>query len=436
MNDELVSDQVDILLVDDQPAGLLSLEATLGPLGQRLHRAASGREALRKLLDRDFALILLDVLMPRMDGFETARLIRERERSARTPIIFLTALSDGALPRLRAYSMGAVDFLVKPFEPEVLRSKVSVFVELARKTETIRRQARQLHDAQLKHHERELNRTREEFLAVALHELRTPLTSLSIQMNGLKRWASRAKEPLAPDALLSRIGELEGGLTRLNKLSDHLLDISRMREGRLALDRQRVDLGEVVHAVVAQQPAVPVSVEVKGAVMGFWDKRRMEQIAFNLINNAVRYGGGKPVQVTLSGDDERDSVTLRVRDEGIGISEEDQAQLFHRFFRGAAGADAQGFGLGLWIVQQLVTLHYGTVSMESQLGVGSTFTVTVPRRLEAAPREAGPEATLAEEKKNCELPGPMRHAPTRTDPEELTVGTSVPEIPEGTPLHS
>jgi signal transduction histidine kinase len=420
---DLPNDQVDILLVDDQPAGLLSLEATLGPLGQRLHRATSGREALRKLLDRDFALILLDVLMPRMDGFETARLIRERERSAETPIIFLTALSDGALPRLRAYSMGAVDYLVKPFEPEVLRSKVSVFVELARKTETIRRQAKQLHDAQLRHHERELNRTREEFLAVALHELRTPLTSLSIQMHGLKRWVQRAPEALPADALLTRLAELEGGLTRLNKLSDHLLDISRMREGRLALDRARVDLGEVARSLASQQ-TVPVHVEVKGMVLGFWDKRRVEQVVFNLVSNAVRYGGGKPVQITVEGDDDRDTVTLRVRDEGIGISAEDQAQLFHRFFRGAAGADAQGFGLGLWIVQQLVTLHYGAVGVQSELGVGSTFTVTLPRALPA------------EEKKNCELPGTMRHAPTRTDPRELTVGTSVPEVPEGTPLHS
>jgi signal transduction histidine kinase len=422
--DGLGDEQVDILLVDDQPAGLLSLEATLGPLGQRLHRATSGREALRKLLDRDFALILLDVLMPRMDGFETARLIRERERSARTPIIFLTALSDGALPRLRAYSMGAVDYLVKPFEPEVLRSKVSVFVELARKTELIRQQAKQLHDAQLKHHERELNRTREEFLAVALHELRTPLTSLSIQMHGLKRWATRGNGNVSGEGLLSRLADLEGGLNRLNKLSDHLLDISRMREGRLALDRARVDLNDVVKGVVAQHTSVPITVEAEGQVEGFWDRRRVEQIVFNLVSNAVRYGGGKPVQVSLHGDDERDSVTLRVRDEGIGLAPEDQAQLFHRFFRGAAGADAQGFGLGLWIVQQLVTLHYGTVAVQSELGVGSTFTVTLPRQQNA----------LEEEKKNCELPGSMRHAPTRTDPMELTVGTSVPEVPEGTPL--
>ena len=160
------SSRAKVLLVDDQEANLIALEAVLEPLGQRLHRAQSGREALRQLLDRDFALILLDVVMPGLDGFETARLIRERERSAQTPIIFLTALSETGLPRLRAYSMGAVDYLVKPFEPEVLRSKVSVFVDLARKSATIEAQARALQEAQAKAHERELARTREEFVVL------------------------------------------------------------------------------------------------------------------------------------------------------------------------------------------------------------------------------------------------------------------------------
>ncbi|MBK7864620.1 MAG: response regulator [Archangiaceae bacterium] len=243
-------EQVDILLVDDQSAGLLSLEATLEPLGQRLHRAQSGREALRHLLDHDYALILLDVVMPGLDGFETARLIRERERSSQTPIIFLTALSDGALPRLRAYSMGAVDYLVKPFEPEVLRSKVSVFVELARKTSLIEKQARELRDAQAVAHERELARTREEFFAVALHELRTPLTSMGLQMHALKRWVMKATGPLQPTDLQARLGDVEAGMARLNKLSDYLLDISRMREGRVVLERQPVDISEVAGSVV------------------------------------------------------------------------------------------------------------------------------------------------------------------------------------------
>jgi signal transduction histidine kinase len=387
MNDEGQSEKVDILLVDDQAAGLLSLEATLEPLGQRLHRALSGREALRRLLDRDFALILLDVVMPGLDGFETARLIRERERSSQTPIIFLTALSDGALPRLRAYSMGAVDYLVKPFEPEVLRSKVSVFVDLARKSTLIEQQARALHEAQAKAHERELARTREEFFAVALHELRTPLTSMGLQLHGLKRWLQRSPEPLPPSSMLEKLAEVEAGMGRLNRLSDYLLDLSRMREGRVALERSTVDLLEVVRGVVERtkvdqgEPARALTVTGDGPVFGWWDPVRLQQIATNLVGNAVKYAGDKPIEVTVTADPQ--AATLCVRDEGMGITPEDQAQLFHRFFRGR-GAEAGGFGLGLWIVQQLVSLHDGAVSVQSELGKGSTFTVTLPRNAEPA----------------------------------------------------
>jgi signal transduction histidine kinase len=386
MTDETQLEQVDILLVDDQAAGLLSLEATLEPLGQRLHRALSGREALRRLLDRDFALILLDVVMPGLDGFETARLIRERERSSRTPIIFLTALSEGAVPRLRAYSMGAVDYLVKPFEPEVLRSKVSVFVDLARKSTLIEQQARALHEAQVKAHERELARTREEFFAVALHELRTPLTSMGLQLHGLKRWLQRSPEPLPPSSMLEKLSEVEAGMDRLNRLSDYLLDLSRMREGRLALERSKVDLLDLVRSVVERtkadqaESARALTVTGEGPVYGWWDPVRLQQIATNLVGNAVKYAGDKPIEVSVTAD--VGQATLRVRDEGIGIAPEDKAQLFHRFFRGR-GAEAGGFGLGLWIVQQLVSLHDGAVSVQSELGKGSTFTVTLPRHAES-----------------------------------------------------
>ena len=145
-----------ILLVDDHEENLRVLHATLEPLGQRLVVARSGREALRHLLQQDFAAVLLDVVMPEMDGFETARLIRARERSRNTPLLFLTALGRDELPELQAYAVGAVDTLLKPFEPEILRSKVSVFVELHRNTELVRRQAEALRAAQQREHERAL----------------------------------------------------------------------------------------------------------------------------------------------------------------------------------------------------------------------------------------------------------------------------------------
>jgi PAS domain S-box-containing protein len=140
----MIEDRVNILLVDDQPNNLLALESILGDMGQNLIRAESGKAALRHLLTNDFAVILLDVQMPELDGFETASLIRERDRSRDTPIIFLTALSRSETNVFRGYELGAVDYIFKPFHPEILRSKVNVFVELFRKSEAIKRQAHQL----------------------------------------------------------------------------------------------------------------------------------------------------------------------------------------------------------------------------------------------------------------------------------------------------
>src|SRR5437763_5182049 len=148
--------KVNILLVDDQPSNLLALEAILQGLDQNVVHASSGREALRRLLDHDFAVILMDVQMPDMDGFETAALIRDREKSQITPIIFVTAFERNDVQMFRGYSLGAVDYLFKPVRPEVLRSKVGVFVELYRKTEQVWRQAELLRENERHEHARRL----------------------------------------------------------------------------------------------------------------------------------------------------------------------------------------------------------------------------------------------------------------------------------------
>lgn len=210
---------VSLLLVDDHLENLLALEATLAPLGQRLVTARSGREALRHLLTQDFAVILLDVVMPEMDGFETAQLIRERERSRGTPLIFLTGLSRGPHPELRGYAMGAVDYLLKPFEPTILRSKVSVFVELYRKTELVRRQAEALREAQQREHARELleaqrrveaerlrsetNRNQQRWLEAVIAALPMPL-ALVAPGSGQTLLANRAAQGLAGGCLAYR----------------------------------------------------------------------------------------------------------------------------------------------------------------------------------------------------------------------------------------
>ncbi|MBL8954504.1 MAG: HAMP domain-containing histidine kinase, partial [Myxococcaceae bacterium] len=259
--------------------------------------------------------------------------------------------------------------------------------DLARKSATIEAQAHALREAQARAHERELARTREEFFAVALHEIRTPLTSMGLQVHTLKRWLTKATGPLQAPDVLAKLSDVEGGMARLNRLSDYLLDIARMREGRIVLDKQRVDLGEVAKAVTERiaderrELGIELTYSGEQAAPGLWDRARLEQIISNLVVNAVKYGSGKPVAVSVTATDGQ--ATLTVKDQGLGIAPEDQELLFHRFFRGKR-SDADGFGLGLWIVQQLVSLHDGQVSVRSELGKGSTFTVVLPTRLEAA----------------------------------------------------
>jgi signal transduction histidine kinase/CheY-like chemotaxis protein len=544
--------QVSILLVDDQQAELAALEATLSRLGQNLVRAQGGREALRILLQQDFAVILLDVLMPDTDGFETARLIRERDRTSRTPIIFLTGLQQGELPLFQAYSLGAVDYLLKPFEPEILRSKVSVFVDLARKTEQVRRAAEALGEAQRRQHEQELQeahrkfeaerlraqretlreqmdvsldqrrwleaileamptplalldpveeevvfanraaralaggaliqsgppqpgvtlsdtrgrrlvggelptdramrgeqlggvqvnfagpgvvgsllaysdrlgamhghpetvlltlldvsdlkkveadlktavRTREDFLAVASHELLTPLTALRFEVaNAIRSW-NRAEAASAPrDHALDYLRTMERSIGRLTRLSNYLLDVSRIEAGKLLLERSTFDLAELAQEVVLRYrdelraAGCTATVVADGAVVGCWDKTRLDQTVTNLLTNAIKYAPGKAIDLEVK--KKGQSASLVVRDHGDGIAPERRERIFRKFERSAEPSDGQGFGLGLWIVHQIVSRHGGTVEAVSESGVGTTFSIVLPLETADADARAG-----------------------------------------------
>jgi signal transduction histidine kinase len=398
MNVNVVDDRVSILLVDDQESGRVALEATLEPLGQRLIHARSGREALRQMLHHDFALVLMDVVMPDMDGFETAQLIRERERSRNTPILFLTGLSRGQMPELRAYSVGAVDFLHKPYEPDILRSKVSVFVDLFRKTEMVRRQGEALRQAQQREHEHALAETRQrveaenlqqavrlrdDFLSMASHELKTPLTSLKVHIQGALREAARREEPVPRAQHVAKLETLDRNVARLAQLVDSMLDMSRINAGRLELELGEMDLAEVVREVAARfaedaaRARCPLTVRAEHAVVGHWDRARVDQVVTNLLSNALKYGRGQPVELVVSGRDA--SATLEVRDQGIGIAEESRQRIFERFERAVPHGTVGGFGLGLWLVRQIVNGLGGSVGVESTPGQGSTFRVVLPR---------------------------------------------------------
>src|SRR6202049_4808579 len=250
-------DKVNILLVDDQPARLLSFESILSELGQNLVMAHSGAEALERLMADEFAVVLLDVNMPGMDGFETAKLIHEHPRYEKTPIIFITGVHVSELDRLLGDKIGAVDYVAIPVVPEILRSKVSVLVELYCQRRELRQLNRSLEEAnaRLAHEHstlqvektreleklnatlREANRHKDEFLAMLAHELRNPLAPI---LNAVQLMRMKAM----PDPQLSRPRDvIERQLGHLTKLVDDLLDVSGIPRGKITGNWQRVGLG-------------------------------------------------------------------------------------------------------------------------------------------------------------------------------------------------
>jgi signal transduction histidine kinase len=444
------SDQpVNILLVDDHPGNLLALEAILNPLGHNLVKATSGEDALKRLLQHDFAAILLDVHMPVMDGFETAELIRGRERSQDTPIIFLTAVNTSDMHMFRGYAVGAVDYLLKPFVPAVLVSKVTVLVDLYKKTRKVQLQAKQLETTidELKHQidqrqrseaalrqahdvleqrvrDRTANlatanealraeiaerkrveeerarllvreqqarleaeaavRLRDQFLSIASHELKTPLTTLLGNTQLLRRRVAR--EGGLSQRNQQALGVVEQQATRLKKLIEALLDISRIQNGQLTVARQWIDLNALASRMVREvQPILHQhtiefsSTDTPLLIEG--DELRLEQVLQNIIQNAVKYSpsGG---MITVHTEAQNGHACVSVSDQGIGIPQASLGHLFERFYR-AENAEAQhisGMGVGLYLVKEIVGLHGGEIEVSSTEGAGSRFTIRLPRR--------------------------------------------------------
>jgi len=391
------SDRVNILLVDDQPGKLLSYEAILADLGENLIKASSGREALEILLKNDITVVLIDVSMPELDGFELAEIIREHPRYQKTAIIFVSAVHLTDTDRLMGYERGAVDYVSVPIVPELLRAKVSVFAELYRKRREAERLTHQLEErvaertaelersitrqTEMAEQLRIADRRKDEFLALLAHELRNPLAPLRNAINIL-----RLKESQDPEVLWSR-GVIERQAVQLTRLVDDLLDVSRITLGKIKLRPQALDLATVVaravetsrplidahrHELLITLPDGPVRVE--------GDRARLTQVIANLLNNAAKYqNDGGTIALTV----ERDAAfaVITVRDRGIGIAPEMLSEIFLLFAQGERTLDrAQGgLGIGLSLVKTVVELHGGQVSAASDgPGRGSQFSIRLP----------------------------------------------------------
>ncbi len=408
----------DILVVDDNEANRIAIEAALGQLGRKVVMAASGIEALGRLLEQDFALIILDVAMPGMDGFETAKMVRSRDRNRSTPIIFVTGMSWQDDEVLRGYELGAFDFLMKPIRAEVLRAKASVFVQLQERTIELQEKAEELRLEQARAHEREMAATRkkfetdilerqmqqmadvdrrkDEFLAILSHELRNPLQPLQTAVEVLEH------DPDAP--VPPRIRSIiHRQVHHITRLVDDLLDIARLNAGRLELRREPVKLCTVVEEATeafkklagAKTQTLIVTCSDKHAVVN-GDATRLVQVVSNLLSNAVKYTPANGTITVDSGAD-TDEGYIRVTDTGKGIPAHLVGRVFDMFVEERTEPSGKGgLGLGLGLVKRLVEMHNGTVQAKSPgADRGATFEVRIALATAAAVEapKAAPVAT-------------------------------------------
>ena len=368
------------LLVDDLEENLVALEALLSRDGLDLDKARSGEDALELMLANEYALALLDVQMPGMDGFELAEIMRANELSRHIPIIFVTAGSGDAVRRFRGYEAGAVDFILKPIEADVLRSKANVFLDLYLQRQQIVAQRDELETltTALQAADQQKNR----FLAVLAHELRNPLAVLAAGINILER----KTDPDVIDTIRKSMRQHLGYMTRL---VDDLLDINRIEHGKISLRREGVLLSDILpSALEVAAPAIEVgnhalAVELpQQAILLDVDPARFIQIVGNVVSNAARYTpkGGR---IDVSASRVADKASIVVSDNGVGIPTEQQSRIFEMFEQSDAGMGVvgDGLGIGLALVKQLVELHGGTIQLASSVpGEGSTFEIQLPIR--------------------------------------------------------
>ncbi|QJC57342.1 Sensor histidine kinase ResE [Polaromonas vacuolata] len=391
----LTDNKTKLLIVDDLAENLLALEAVLRQDDRLIFQAKSGEQALALLLDHDFALAILDVQMPDMNGFELAELMRGTEKTRHIPIVFVSAAGKELNYAFRGYESGAVDFLHKPLDVDAVKSKVNVFVELYRQRQETRRQLRALEKSRQVQEElvKELQTThgelqtavrmRDDFMSMVAHELRTPLNTLYLETQLRKRQLDRGNTALFDAAYLSKMVERDQRqIKSMVRLIDDMLDVSRLRSNRLSLQPTEVDLPELLGRVVdglsnqAMASGSSITLTPAAPLSGHWDEFRIEQVIVNLLTNALRYGGGKPIEVSMCTTQE--GVRVDVRDQGVGISETDQPRIFEQFERAAGNDGTGGLGLGLFITRQLVQAHGGKLDVQSRVGEGSVFSVHLP----------------------------------------------------------
>ena len=397
--------KVNILMVDDEPANLEALEAILEPLGQTLYRANNGIEALRAVLDRDYAVILLDVQMPDLSGIETAALIRERERSRNTPIIFLTGVVKTSEMIFKGYSAGAVDYLMKPVVSGILRAKVEVFVDLALARIKLQNEVteRARIAAEITKLNMALEQRNEDLIAAnedleafghsVSHDLRMPLRHIHAYISMLETTATAKLD----NEEVRQMFVIRDAARRMSQLIDDLLAFSRI--GRAELTMSRIDCEALVQQVIADMQTdltdrhIVWTIEALPAISG--DVNLMRQVWANLLANAVKYTRPRTQgNIVISAVTQDDEVIFSVADNGVGFDPAYADRLFGVFQRLHSEKQFEGTGVGLANVRRIIQRHAGRTWADAKPNEGATFYFSLPLRRPA--RAVGDRSEVAD----------------------------------------
>lgn len=365
-----------ILIVDDTPENLISLKKVLERHNFEVDTASSGEEALKKVLRNEYVLIILDVQMPGMDGFEVAEAISGYSKAKETAIIFLSAVNTENKFITKGYSSGGLDYITKPVDMDILLLKVATFYRIYEQS----RKLIEIQNALMDEIEfrKQAERKKDEFISIASHELKTPLTSVKGYIQLLERNLERGDI----ETVKRHLGKAQVQLEKLNDLIADLLDISKIESGKLkfnkkffSLDNMLDNVMEIIHQ---SNPDFKIVLNIRSLAEVYADEARIEQVVVNFLTNAIKYSPGTSevnVNVKLMGE----KVYVGVRDFGIGIAPELQKHVFDKFYRVEETAiHFQGLGIGLYISAEIIRRHMGEIGVKSKVGEGSEFYFIIP----------------------------------------------------------
>ena len=377
----LSDDQAPVLIADDYPPNLTALRAVLEPLGQEVDSVGSGAMAIAAIERKDYALAILDVQMPPMNGPEVAKRIRAGKRNAGVPIMFLSAV-DAEMPQVvDAYASGAVDFVQKPFDPRILRSKVSTFVELHRRGQRIKREAAaRIREEVARAAAERASHEKDQFLAILGHELRTPLTALLL-------WSEQlVNKRIRPEALDRVYSSIHRCVRAEAHMAENVLEMGRIATGALAADLASVDMSAIVEAVVTE--LTPSAAETGTTILSqvcpsgcavLGNAHGLRLLVYNLVHNALKFASGRQVGISLAREEQW--VVMRIMDTGTGFTPGMASRLFDAFSQADSTATRphNGLGLGLAVAKSIAERHGGSIVASSDgPGCGASFRLRLP----------------------------------------------------------